>query len=317
VPIVQSAERILFSVDDVAGTVTAHVEVGYEGDPTGFAWVVPVPDLPTIGLSSDLLFDALEGYADPKYVLHERTDGSCATSSDSADTGDWAADTFDADTDWDTWDTANPPVTVVAESTVGPFDTAVLQASNSSALLTWLGANGYVTPPGLGSALVPYLQAGNYVVAFRLTSPNAEGDLVPVALTYASDTPEIPIQLTAIAAAPDMALDVWILGPERAVPDNYLHMVVNEAAIDWSSGGDNYRELVSAAADEAGGQAFATVQSADPGFLSGAVLPGGDFDVTTLYAYTDPVDFMSAWSQAGLPITEQVRAVWSTHFPMP
>ena len=80
----------------------------------------------------------------------------------------------------------------------------------------------------------------------------------PSPLTYAAEVPGIPIRLTAVATEPDLGILAYVLGEHRAVPTNYLHVQINEAAIDWFFGGFNYANIVTQAANEAGGQAFVT-----------------------------------------------------------
>ena len=62
----------------------------------------------------------------------------------------------------------------------------------------------------------------------------------PSPLTYAADAPGIPIRLTAVATEPDLGILAYVLGEHRAIPTNYLHVQINEAAIDWFFGGFNY-----------------------------------------------------------------------------
>ena len=51
-PVNQAAERIIFTknADD---TVTAVVQIQYEGPSEEFAWVLPVPGIPDVDVSSD------------------------------------------------------------------------------------------------------------------------------------------------------------------------------------------------------------------------------------------------------------------------
>jgi hypothetical protein len=77
---------------------------------------------------------------------------------------------------------------------------------------------------------------------------------------------------TALAATPDMGLIVHSLGDKRAIPiGEWRHVEINEAAIDWQSGGQNYADVVSKAVDEAGGHAFATDYAGDTSALEGRV----------------------------------------------
>jgi hypothetical protein len=68
----------------------------------------------------------------------------------------------------------------------------------------------------------------------------------------------IPIKLTAVAANDDMGVLTWLLGDERAVPENYYALELNEARINWFNASANYNQVVNAAADDAGGQGFVT-----------------------------------------------------------
>jgi hypothetical protein len=61
-----------------------------------------------------------------------------------------------------------------------------------------------------------------------------------------------------------MGVLVWIVAEARAVPENYKSLILNDALIDWFSSTRNYRDVVTRAADEAGGQGFVT-ELAGPG----------------------------------------------------
>lgn len=80
----------------------------------------------------------------------------------------------------------------------------------------------------------------------------------PIAFTYAATKPGVPIRLTGVAATPDMGVKVWVLAKGRAVPENCRHATIDETRIDWLRNGANYPQVVTAAMDEAGGQAFVT-----------------------------------------------------------
>ena len=62
-PVDQNGERIVFVVDSAAGLVCSHVQIQYRGAPESFAWVVPVPSVPTIGESDTDLFRQLDAVA--------------------------------------------------------------------------------------------------------------------------------------------------------------------------------------------------------------------------------------------------------------
>lgn len=59
----QQSEQIIFEVEP--GFVTAHVLIRYVGDPSQFAWLVPVPAVPELDLSESALFGLLDGASSP------------------------------------------------------------------------------------------------------------------------------------------------------------------------------------------------------------------------------------------------------------
>jgi uncharacterized protein (TIGR03382 family) len=75
-----------------------------------------------------------------------------------------------------------------------------------------------------------------------------------------------------------MRLQPYILSNGRAVPDNYLHVQLNDVAVDWFSNGNNYRDVVTQAADEAGGHAFATDFAGSTEGLRDLLARDGQFD---------------------------------------
>jgi hypothetical protein len=266
-PVNQAAERILFAKND-DGTVTTVVQILYEGPAERFSWVLPVVGTPEIAVSSDQAFAALQAATNPQYVLNT-TFESCGGGDGRASAGgDFAAGNG----------TEGPEVNVLAAGTVGPFDYEVLSvdarhADASEVATAWLEDNGYDVGPRTREVLGPYLEAGMNLVAFRLTKGATAGSIRPVSLTYPSKRPAIPIRPTAVAANDDMGVLVWVLGEHRAVPTNYYALELNEALIDWFNPSGNYDAVVTAAADEAGGQGFVTEMSAPAVDFASVVLP--------------------------------------------
>jgi uncharacterized protein (TIGR03382 family) len=247
-PVDQAAETIVFGIDEEAGTVDVHVQITYQGASDDFAWIVPVPAEPELFVSTDALFAALSQPTDPVFSLGFDAQGVCAVG-------------FPLTSDQSltiSGDSMGGGVNVIAEEQVGPYDTVTLEASNADLLVAWLQDAGYDLPEDLEPVLAPYIADGQAFVALKLSSGRDTGDLQPLGMRYSGDAASIPIQLTSIAAVPDLPLEVYVLGDSRAVPDNYMHVTLNDAAIDWWNQGANYPEVLSIGADEAGGHAFAT-----------------------------------------------------------
>ncbi|MDH5671273.1 MAG: DUF2330 domain-containing protein [Myxococcales bacterium] len=252
-PVNQAAEQIIF-VDNPDGTVTAVIQIMYEGPSESFAWVLPIPGSPTVGVSSEQALNRLKQATNPLYQLNTVFDGDCGFFPPTA----FGAVTLDSASAAE-----GGSVTVVDQGSVGPYDYKVISvdpnlADEAQVAVDWLVANGYdVTDLG-PEVLRPYLADGLNLIAFRLSKGNDTGSIRPIMLTYESTLPVIPIRPTAVAATEDMGVLTWVLGDSRAIPENYKGLELNEALIDWFNPGNNYDEVVSRAADEAGGQGFVT-----------------------------------------------------------
>jgi len=258
-PVNQVAERIIFAQE--GDRTSAVIEIQYQGPSDSFAWVLPVPGVPEIGVSSKQALDRLQQATNPLYTLNttfeqcggDNLNGGGPVSAPGNNTG--GSSGLDGD--------GNGPVTVVASGTVGPYDFNVISvsqdASNPAQLaLEWLSDNAYDVSQLGEDILGSYLEEGLNLAAFRLNKNSDTGSIRPVLISYQSDQPVIPIRPTAVAADPDMGIMVWVLGSGRAVPTNYLSLTLNDTLIDWFNPNNTYNQVVIEAANEAGGHGFVT-----------------------------------------------------------
>ncbi|MEO0600604.1 MAG: DUF2330 domain-containing protein [Myxococcota bacterium] len=253
-PVVQEGERVVFEIDGEAGVVEMHVQVAYEGPAEDFGWIVPVGGEPELFVSPQFLFDTLGPATSPTFVMNQVDEGNCRDQSRRLRlTGVASFDQSAGESGLEP-----PPATVISQAEVGPYDATILRAQTTTALRTFLDDNAYAIPTELDTVLEPYVTDEAYFVAIKLRKDRSAGDIAPLGLRYPGTKASIPIQLTAIAVADDMPLEVYVFGDTRTVPESYLHVKINEAAVDWWLGGVNYFDVVRRAADEAGGQAFAT-----------------------------------------------------------
>ena len=314
-PVDQAAERIVFAwaEDDACpeGQVTVEVQISYEGDADDFAWVVPVPDVPELFASNDAVFTVLANATLPTFSLVTEEHGTCE--------GGLFTPTRDADSAAGAGgeDYGQGGVNVVASATVGPYDTVVLQATNAEVLVDWLVEQGFAVPSDIEPVVAPYLADHQYFVALKLSSNKDAGDLAPLGMHYCGDAASIPIQLTSVAAIDDLPLEVFVLGPTRAVPDNYLHVRINQAAIDWYRGGTNYRDVVKRAADEAAGQAFATDFSGPASMFARAVWNESMLQLDTLRKAGSAAEWVEGIVFSALPPSSQLTALLTEWAPAP
>jgi len=257
-PVNQSAERIIFA-DNGDGTITAVIQIQYQGPSESFSWLLPIGSLPEgdeLGVGSDLAFTRLQSATNPQYNLITEVEGSCSGNGGRGLVAPAAADEQEVRPD-------DPSVNVDARGVVGPFEWSVISvdpnvADPAAPAADWLTQNGYDIPEGGASLIGPYLADGMHLLALRLTKDADTGSIRPIRITYAADAPMIPIKLTAVAATQDMGVMTWALSSARAVPFNYNALELNEARINWFNAASNYNQVVTEAADEAGGQGFVT-----------------------------------------------------------
>jgi hypothetical protein len=262
-PVNQAAERIIFSFDRPQRKVTAVVEILYEGPAEKFAWVLPVRGVPEIGVSTSALLDRLQSVTNPTYAIQRTWGDRCGDNNRSSAGGGGSGGSFGGAPPGASPGPGNPNVSVLSSGSVGPYNYEVIKvepadSDPAAVAITWLKANGYDVGALGPDVLRPYLRDGMNLVAFRLSKNRDAGAIRPVMLTYTDDEPMIPIRPTAVAANDDMGILVWVLGASRAVPTNYKTLEINEAVLDWFNPNAAYNDVVTAAADEAGGQGFVT-----------------------------------------------------------
>jgi MYXO-CTERM domain-containing protein len=311
VPIVQSGERIAFGVKD--GTVTAHIQIQYSGDAEEFAWLVPLPSEPTMKLGTDELFAQLISTTQPKYRVTREYFGGCEfgvggfgnqnpSPSDDADGLGGGAEGEESP--------------LVMRDSIGPYDYAVLRADSKQPMLDWLADNRFFVPAGTDEAIDPYIRPGGFFLALKLLNGESSGDLQPVVLEYESSLPMIPIVLTSVAADPDMGIMVWVLGDDRAIPRNYYHTVINDAAIDWLDFGSNYVDVVTRAVDEAEGhRSFVTEYAGTSAIMQDLLDYDWRFgDLDELRARTDAVEYVQYLLSYGYAINSNQPPFFGPQF---
>jgi hypothetical protein len=306
VPVDQSGEQIIFSV--TPNHVTAYIQISYSGAAKDFAWVVPVAAKPDITLGSSSVFQAVGAQTQPQFNLQWQSGGYCGVYPETA-VGAAPGGSV----------TVNGPaaVNVLATSDVGPYMTVTLEAHDSGELLKWLDDNGFQQPSEALPLIEHYVSLNMLFVALRLKQDATAGDIQPIVLDMATSDPCVPLILTRIAAQPDMPVQVYVLGAARAFPENWFHVVVDQAKIDWLSNGSNYRQVVTAAIDEAAGHGFVTEFAGSSAFLKDMIYRAGQYDPTKLAGITDPAMLIQTLLQMGYPRDATMQALLRKWIPMP
>ncbi len=106
-------------------------------------------------------------------------------------------------------------VTVEAQYTVGEYDIAILSATESNGLETWLRQNGYRIPAGASKALLPYVRQKLkfFVARVNLTEQARTGFsyLRPLQFAFESERFMLPVRLGMLNAKGPQDLVVYAL----------------------------------------------------------------------------------------------------------
>ncbi len=262
-PVDQTGENVLFVMAD--GWVEAHIQIQYTGDPERFAWVIPVPKTPELSVGSQPMFLNLLNATVPSFTLNTRFDfcgggddssssAGCGMSSDDSGSASFAPNRGGGGA-------KNDAPTVKLRQSVGAFEAVVLKPTTAQGMVDWLEVNGFDADAADAVPIIAdYVNRDYEFVAIKLRPAAGADEIHPLVLRYQGDEPCVPLKLTGIAAADDMAVRVFFLGERRVVPTNFKHVVMNPAQLDFRGLGSNYNLAVSRAVDSAvaNGHAFVT-----------------------------------------------------------
>jgi hypothetical protein len=184
------------------------LSVSFEGDAEDFAWVIPLPDKPEIAVTDAELFWELSDFT----AIEIPSPGfGCLFFGGAAPSGQEGVD-------------------VIEEQVVGPYATAILSATNATALVDWLNANGYIFPEDGEEIISEYIEKEWYFVATKINAVEedtgyalAEGAIEPIVLSFASDEIVYPLRITSlsatIATSPEVLL--YVFADHVMVPEQY------------------------------------------------------------------------------------------------
>src|SRR5579863_9818204 len=189
----------------------------YQGEPSEFALVVPVPVVLQKGqvhIGDRELFQKLDAYSSPRLVEYFDSNPCQIMEYSRAFAG--GAMALSSSAPMHSKSEANAlGVTVEAEYTVGEYDIVILSAKESSGLETWLQQNGYKIPFGAHRALEPYIRNDMkfFVAKVNLGEHQRTGlsYLRPIQFAFESPKFMLPIRLGMINAQGPQDLVIYLL----------------------------------------------------------------------------------------------------------
>jgi len=211
----ESAQKAVILYGNCTGNITGNctgnytehliLSVSFEGDAEDFAWVIPVPNKPEIAVTDPELFWELSDFTRTE-LPHGGGGFGCYGAG------------FPGDQEG---------VDVIEEQVVGPYATAILSATNATALADWLNANGYIFPEDGEEIVSEYIAKEWYFIATKINAVDedtgyalAEGDIEPIVLSFASDEIIYPLRITSLSATEPEVL-LYVFADHIMVPKQY------------------------------------------------------------------------------------------------
>ncbi len=239
---------------------TLYDMIKYTGSPASFAWVLPIRSTVNVGLSSDAVFAALDQVTRPNITPPPYPScpvpancGGCelvSTGSGSSGTGSSGG---------------GPPVTVLSQATVGPYDTVQLQSSDPAALSTWLTNNGYTIPTDIQPVIAAYVNEGFDFLALRLAPGQGIQAMRPVSVTSAGAGVALPLRMVAAGTGATVGITLWVISGGRLEAQNFQNFTIapSDLVWDWSLFSSNYTTLQQQKEAALGNAAWQTESSLD------------------------------------------------------
>ena len=201
-----AAQRALVIVR--ANTIELHLQPHAAGDGAAFAWIIPVPAVPTVSLGDAAVFSALDQLTTPHVTLTQKDSGG-GIGCGSADAGGGLRNVDDG-------------IQHFGGGTLGDYTYDTIQGNTAEAVETWLTDNGYVLPDGFATTIAPYV--GHPFVAVKLAAGASEADLQPLVIRYERgfDTSVGYALGLSRASTTDVApVLIWVLADKRYRVANY------------------------------------------------------------------------------------------------
>jgi hypothetical protein len=200
----------------------------FQGDPTEFAMVIPVPTVvkrDQIAVSEKTLLDHLDAYSSPRLVEYHDPDPCARAGYDRLKSLGYRAQAPMA-ASRDAARERSLGVTIEARYTVGEYDILILSATQSGGLEVWLHENGYRIPRGASEVLGSYIrqQMRFFVARVNLKEQARLGFtyLRPLQVAYESPKFMLPIRLGTVNADGPQELFVYALTRQgRVETTNY------------------------------------------------------------------------------------------------
>lgn len=258
-----TGHRMLLSVSQTETTLWD--QISYSGNPSSFAWILPTKGIVEVGLSSDALF-AFVGQATAVTVAPPPL--NCP----GPPNGCYYPSPEDGFSSGAGGSNNGGGVTVVAQATVGPYETVQLKSSDPAALKDWLTTHNYSVPADVQPIIDAYVADHFDFLALKLVPGQGLDAMRPVRVTSPGASPTLPLRMVAAGTGALTPITLWVLGEGRYETANFENFTINPASViwNWNTYSSTYANLKQAGFASSNGL----------GWLTEATRPTSSFELT-------------------------------------
>ena len=230
--------RMIFAVSPAQTTL--YDQIKYTGNPADFAWVLPIHGQVGLGVSSDLLFSALDQTTRTTILAPPYPCAPC-----NCVRGPVAAAGGGNYSPVDGAAAADGGVSVIAQEVVGPYATVQLHPNSPTdtlALTTWLQDNSYEVPPSVDPIIAAYVQEGFDFLAIKLVPGQGVQAMRPISVTSPGAGVSLPLRMVAAGTGATVGITLWVVATGRYEPSNFNSFTIAPSSLiwDWSKSTSNY-----------------------------------------------------------------------------
>jgi len=305
--------RMAFTVSKTSTTL--YDQIRYMGDPSKFAWVLPISGSVEVGLSADVMFASLDALTQTVLTAPAlppcppppscycpngyRSNGlNCSSASSNAPTDSYGGGASDAGFGGADAASKDPGVVVTKREVVGPYEAVQLKATDPMSISAWLIANGFEIPVDVKPIIEAYQAEGFGFLALKLLPGQGVDSMRPVRVTTPGAGLGLPLRMVSAGTGANVGITLWVIGEGRYEPVDFpfFRIADDELVWDWSSRSSNYAQLRQKKTQDSKGFAWEMESSTDVGYLtleqlvmSGGNQRGGFIPATIDYsAVVDP-----------------------------
>ena len=254
-PTIVTDHRMILTVSKEQSTL--YDQIKYQGNPTSFAWVLPISGTVDVGLSADVVFQQLDQTTQTQIISPPM---NCPPPPNCNNRGGFGASSDSAP---NAADAGTPGVQVTKQEVVGPYETVQLKATDANALQNWLQQNGFAVPADVQPIVNQYVAEKFDFLALKLIPGKGVQDMRPVRVTTKGANAVLPLRMVAAGTGATVGISLFVIAEGRYEAQNFPNFEIKTEDLlwDWTQQRSNYTQIRADKTTASGGRAWETESS--------------------------------------------------------